>query len=138
MPPSPPPERWRPGGRLPAGLLLGLDGGLDGEGGQLAHHGRGAPETALAQAAAGGGEVPVDLGEQTAWGDEAVRAQLGVVGQVQLEVHDRSPSELTRNRQRSWSSGWNGWEQRLQRMGAAARVVLATRMRRPQLQVAAS
>ena len=39
----------------------------------------------------------MDLSEQRAVGDEAVGAQLGVVGQVQLEVHDGSPSEFIRN-----------------------------------------
>jgi hypothetical protein len=42
--------------------------------------------------AAGERAVPADLGEQRAVGDEAVGAQLGVVGQVQLEVHDRGSS----------------------------------------------
>jgi hypothetical protein len=34
----------------------------------------------------------LDLGEQAAGGDEAVGAQLGVVGQVQVDVHDASSS----------------------------------------------
>jgi hypothetical protein len=73
---------------VPAGLLLGLDGGLDGQLGQPAQDRRGTPQGALAQAAVGGGEVPRDRGERRAVGDEAVGAQLGVVGQVQLDVHE--------------------------------------------------
>jgi hypothetical protein len=33
---------------LPGGFLFGLDGGMDGQLGQLAHHGRGAPQRAVA------------------------------------------------------------------------------------------
>ena len=48
----------------PAGFLLGLDGGLDGKGGEPAHGLWGAPQGALPEAAGGDGEIPVDLGEQ--------------------------------------------------------------------------
>jgi len=91
MPPgSPRGGRLGGGVGLPGGLLLGLDGGLDGQLGELAHHRGGAPQAAFAKAAAGDGEVPLNLGEQAAGGDEAVGAQLGVVGQVQVDVHDAS------------------------------------------------
>ena len=72
-------------------------------GGELAQHGGGAPQHAVAwRVGEGAAEVPLDLGEQAAAGDEAVGAQLGVVGQVQVDVHDASSTRA------AWppSAGW--------------------------------
>src|SRR5512133_424349 len=90
----PAPRGGRGGGvGLPGGFFLGLGGGLGGERGEQAHRLGGAPERALAgRVGERALEGPLDLGEQAAAGDEAVGAQLGVVGEVQVDVHDASSS----------------------------------------------
>jgi hypothetical protein len=60
---------------VPAGLLLGLDGGLGGEGGQPPEGLGDTPKGALAERAIGERVGPVDLGEEHAVGEEAVGAE---------------------------------------------------------------
>src|SRR5512132_1783506 len=91
----------------------GLGGGLGGERGERAHRLGGAPERALAgRVGERALEVPLDLGEQAAAGDEAVGAQLGVLGEVQVDVHDASSSRAA-----CPSPGW--WRRRGGRGGPA-------------------